>query len=111
MTNLPEGLASGTSDEAVSLPLASGAVQVEIAQPIERVCDGSESDSRRVGLGELAVAGDEAAGSPGVDGKGFITLKAAKSSMVWWFPILEAVAHRAMGEIRERLEWAAIYLA
>lgn len=45
---------------------------MEIAQPIERFCDGSESDSRRVGVGELAVAGDEAAGSPGVDGKGFI---------------------------------------
>ncbi|MNQ83523.1 Transposase DDE domain protein [compost metagenome] len=44
-------------------------------------------------------------------GKGLSTLKAAKSSVVWWFPILEAVAHRAMGEIRERLEWAAIYLA
>ena len=27
------------------------------------------------------------------------------------FPLLEAVAHRVLVEIRERLEWAAVYLA
>ena len=59
-------------------------------------------------MGELAVAGDEAAG---MMGKGLSTLNAAKSCVVWWFPILEAAAYRAMGKIRERLEWAAIYFA
>ncbi|WP_429060663.1 IS4 family transposase [Aeromonas veronii] len=39
------------------------------------------------------------------------TLKAAKSGVTWWLPLLEAVAHRALTEIRERLEWAADYLA
>jgi len=34
------------------------------------------------------------------------TLKAAKSGVTWWLPILEAVAHRAISEIRERPEWA-----
>jgi IS4 transposase len=42
---------------------------------------------------------------------GLSTLKAAKNSGTWWFPILEAVAHQALSEIRERLEWAATYLA
>ena len=44
-------------------------------------------------------------------GDGLSTLKAAKNSGTWWFPLLEAVAHRALEEIRERLEWAAVYLA
>ncbi len=38
-------------------------------------------------------------------------LKASKNSATWWLPLLEAVAHRALTEIRERLEWAADYLA
>ncbi len=38
-------------------------------------------------------------------------LKASKNSTTWWLPLLEAVAHRALTEIRERLEWAADYLA
>lgn len=44
-------------------------------------------------------------------GSGLSTLKAAKNSGTWWFVLLEAMAHRAMGDIRERLEWAAAYLA
>ena len=41
-------------------------------------------------------------------GDGLSTLKAAKNSGTWWFPLLEAVAHRVLVEIRERLEWAAV---
>ncbi|MGL6049251.1 MAG: IS4 family transposase [Aeromonas salmonicida] len=39
------------------------------------------------------------------------TLKSAKSGVTWWLPILEAVAHRAISEIRERLEWAVDFLS
>ena len=39
------------------------------------------------------------------------TPKAAKIAGTWWFLLLEAVAHRVLVEIRERLEWAAVYLA
>ncbi|QSE74213.1 IS4 family transposase, partial [Aeromonas media] len=38
-------------------------------------------------------------------------LKASKSSATWRLPLLEAVAHRALTEIREILEWAGDYLA
>ncbi len=38
-------------------------------------------------------------------------LKASKNSTTWWLPLFEAVAHRALTEIRERLEWAADSLA
>jgi hypothetical protein len=31
--------------------------------------------------------------------EGLSTLKAAKSGVTWWLPILEAVAHRAISEI------------
>jgi hypothetical protein len=44
-------------------------------------------------------------------GSDLSTLKAAKHSATWWFPLLEAVAHQALGEIKARLEWAASYLA
>lgn len=43
--------------------------------------------------------------------EGLSTLKAAKSGVTWWLPILEAVAHRAISEIRERLEWAVDFLS
>jgi hypothetical protein len=43
--------------------------------------------------------------------EGLSTLKAAKNGVIWWLPILEAIiAHRAMSEIRKRLEWASVYL-
>ena len=62
-------------------------------------------------MGQPVVAGDEKTGSSDADGDGLSTLKAAKNSGTWWFPLLEAVAHRVLVEIRERLEWAAVYLA
>ncbi len=37
--------------------------------------------------------------------EGLLTLKAAKSSVTWWLPILEAIVHLAFSEIRARLEW------
>lgn len=43
--------------------------------------------------------------------EGLSTLKAAKSGMTWWLPILEAVAHRALSEIREKLEWVVDFLS
>ncbi|MBL0616838.1 MULTISPECIES: IS4 family transposase [Aeromonas] len=43
--------------------------------------------------------------------EGLSTLKAAKSGVTWWLPILEAIAHRAISEIRERLEWAVDFLS
>jgi hypothetical protein len=43
--------------------------------------------------------------------EGLSRLKAARYSVTWWFPILEAVAHRAMGEIREGVAWVSVYLA
>ncbi|MGL5661417.1 MAG: IS4 family transposase, partial [Aeromonas sp.] len=42
---------------------------------------------------------------------GLSTLKAAKSGVTWWLPILEAIAHRALSEIRTRLEWAVDFLS
>ena len=33
-------------------------------------------------------------------GDGLSTLKAAKNSGTWWFPLLEAVAHRVLVEIK-----------
>lgn len=38
------------------------------------------------------------------------TLKAAKSGVMRWLPILEEAAHRAISEIRERLEWPVDFL-
>jgi hypothetical protein len=48
----------------------------------------------RAGVGQPAVAGVE-----------------ATSGVTWWLPILEAVARRAISEIRERLEWAVDFLS
>ena len=78
---------------------------------LKGLCDRSESHCRGAGVGQPVVAGDEKTGSSDADGDGLSTLKAAKNSGTWWFPLLEAVAHRVLVEIRERLEWAAVYLA
>ncbi|OHY88904.1 hypothetical protein BJD16_21025 [Aeromonas sobria] len=40
-----------------------------------------------------------------------LMLKASKNSTTLWLPLLKAVAHRALTEIREKLEWVADYLA
>ena len=55
-------------------------------------------------MDEPAVAGDKRRVAQSVMSGGAIVLKASKNSATWWLPLLEAVAHRALTEIRERLE-------
>ena len=59
----------------------------------------------------LLAADEKTGGAQSLMGADLSMLKAAKHSVTWWFPLLEAVAHQALGEIRARLEWAAAYLA
>jgi hypothetical protein len=83
---------------------------VEIAQPAQGVCDGRESDCRGLVWTSLLSLVMKRRVAQSVMSGALSMLKASKNSAMVATAI-EAVAHRALTEIRERLEWAADYLA
>ena len=51
---------------------------MEIAQPTQGFCDGGESDRRRAGMDEPAVAGNEKTGRAECDGRGVIDVESVE---------------------------------